>query len=384
MTLTNAPRFPLNSFNEWGRLREVVVGNPFPDVDYLADFSFYHFHFDNLRSHIDMVRGSAVTDKSASLLKFRPDYLEELKEDIEGFVSALQDFGVNVLRPKQIDPDKMTLDLPYWRTSVWPALNVRDRVLITGNTFVETTPCIRARYLETDLLKEIFYGFFQQGATWLSMPRPILTDTSFDVSYIEGSPYKSASRELVSHRENCHYDVGFEMLMDAANCLRIGKDIIVNVADQNQELAFQWLVRTLGHTFTFHRLESLTDNHIDSYVIIIRPGLLLVRNAAVLDKLPSFMRKWEYIVAPEPNADAFPTYDVESLAITSRYIDTNVLSVDSNTVIANSLNPNLIRALEQRGVEVIPVRHRHRRLFGGGFHCFTLDTNRDSELVSYA
>ena len=35
-----------------------------------------------------------------------------------------------------------------------------------------------------------------------------------------------------------------------------------------------------------------------------------------------------------------------------------------------------VQVLERRGFTVVPVRHRHRRLFGGGFHCFTLDTVR--------
>ena len=47
------------------------------------------------------------------------------------------------------------------------------------------------------------------------------------------------------------------------------------------------------------------------------------------------------------------------------------------------MNTQIIDLLENKGVEVIPVRHRHRRLFGGGFHCFTLDTNRESERISY-
>ncbi|MEU0222486.1 inosamine-phosphate amidinotransferase 1, partial [Streptomyces sp. NPDC006265] len=64
------------------------------------------------------------------------------------------------------------------------------------------------------------------------------------------------------------------------------------------------------------------------------------------------------------------------IPIGSRYMDINLLSVDENTVVVNSLYPELIEVLEARGFTVVPVRHRHRRLFGGGFHCFTLDTVR--------
>lgn len=377
-------KFPLHSYNEWGKLREVIVGRPFPDEKLFVDYSFCHFNFDNINEHLDIVKKEEITDRDhMSTIKYKAQYLEELKEDIDGLVMALNENGVSVLRPAQILTDELEVKLPYWEAGIWPALNVRDRMLVLGDNLVETTPCIRARYLETDLLKPIIYKFFEEGAKWLSMPRPILTDSSFDLSYIDSSIYKSASRELISMRTESYYDIGIEILMDAANCLRLGKDVLVNVADKNQYLAYQWLVSILGDKFHFHMLDAVTDNHIDSYIIIIRPGLVLVRNRKVIDKLPDFMKKWDYIIAPESSEDVFPQYEADDLIITSRYIDTNILSINENTVIANSLNPEMIHLLESHKINVIPVRHRHRRLFGGGFHCFTVDTNRESEYISY-
>lgn len=377
-------KFPLQSYNEWGRLREIIVGCPFPDEKLFIDYSFCHFNFDNVNEHLDIVKNDNISDKGyMTKIKYKAQYLNELREDIDGLINALKENGVNVLRPAQIDTSNLEISLPYWKSNMWPALNVRDRILVLGDNLIETPPCIRARYLETDLLKPIIYKFFEDGAKWLSMPRPLITDSSFDLTYIDSSIYKSASRELISMRKENYYDIGIEILMDAANCLRLGKDVLVNVADKNQYLAFQWLVRTLGNQFNFHMLDSVTDNHIDSYIIIIRPGLVLVRNRRVIDKLPRFMASWDYIIAPESSEDVFPQYEADDLIITSKYIDTNILSIDENTVIANSLNTEIIRLLEKHNINVIPVQHRHRRLFGGGFHCFTLDTNRDSEYISY-
>lgn len=380
----NHVEYSLNSFNEWGKLKEVVVGRPFPTEEILVDYSFCHFNFDNINEHLDIISKDKVYDNEYSgVIKFRRKYLTELNEDIEGLVKVLEENGVNVLRPLQIDLTKTNFSLPYWNSSVWPALNVRDRFLVLGNNIIETTPCIRARYFETDLLKQHLYDYYEKGANWICMPRPIMTDSSFDKTYIDNNPNKTASRELVAKVQPNYYDVGVEILMDAANCLRLGKDIIVNVADKNQYLAYQWLQRSLGHVFNFHMLDAVTDNHIDSYIIVIRPGLLLVRNRSVLYKLPDFMKKWDYIIAPEAKESVFPQYESDSLIITSKYIDTNILSIDENKVIANSLNTELIDLLSKHNIEVIPVRHRHRRLFGGGFHCFTLDTYRESEYISY-
>lgn len=378
------PQYPLCSYNEWGRLREVVVGNPFPTEEVLIDYSFCHFNFDNINEHLDIISKASLTNYSnPHYIRFRPQYLSELKEDIDGLVEALIANGISVLRPNSLDLKNLSFTTPYWNSSLWPALNVRDRFLVLGITIVETPPCIRARFFETDLLKPILYKLFESGANWQVMPRPIMTDNSFDKTYIDGSINKTASRELISNRRHHYYDIGPEILMDAANCLRLGKDILVNVADKNQYLAYQWLKRSFGGQFRFHMLDSITDNHIDSYIIVIRPGLLLVRNKGVLDKLPSSMKRWDCIIAPEAKDSVFPQYESDSLIVTSKYIDTNILSIDENKVVANSLNVELIQLLENNGVEVIPVRHRHRRLFGGGFHCFTLDLNRDSECISY-
>jgi glycine amidinotransferase len=60
-----------------------------------------------------------------------------------------------------------------------------------------------------------------------------------------------------------------------------------------------------------------------------------------------------------------------------------VLSIDESTVMVNDACKTLIHTLEERGFTVVPVRHRHRRLFGGGFHCFTLDTVRTGGAEDY-
>jgi glycine amidinotransferase len=89
------------------------------------------------------------------------------------------------------------------------------------------------------------------------------------------------------------------------------------------------------------------------------------------------------IVAPEPEETDFPPYDDNDLILTSPYIDLNVLSIGPDTVLVNEACPQLMRTLEQHGFTVVPVRHRHRRLFGGGLHCFTLDTVRDGGAEDY-
>jgi len=101
------------------------------------------------------------------------------------------------------------------------------------------------------------------------------------------------------------------------------------------------------------------------------------------EMLPEPLQKWDIISPPEPTENIFPTYEEDDLILTSKCIDLNVLSIDEERVIVNALFPDLIKTLEKHGFTPIPVRHRHRRLFGGGFHCFTLDTVRQGSSEDY-
>jgi glycine amidinotransferase len=99
--------------------------------------------------------------------------------------------------------------------------------------------------------------------------------------------------------------------------------------------------------------------------------------------LPEALQLWDIVCPPDVPEDRFPDYREFGFNLASRYIDINVLSIDEDTVVVNSLCPELMRTLEERGLVVVPVRHRHRRLFSGGFHCFTLDTVRAGGIENY-
>jgi glycine amidinotransferase len=234
-----------------------------------------------------------------------------------------------------------------------------------------------------DLLKPIFYHYFKEGSQWTSMPKPMMTDKSFDLSYVRDSGRDMVAQEQIYNQTVSEFDVGHEMMIDAAQCIRFGQDIIVNVATKNHELGLEWLKRHVGDKFRFHRVYRMTDNHIDSIILPLRPGTLMLRDPIFYDMLPEPLKKWDIIYPPEPTENLFPQYEEDDLILTSKYIDLNLLSVDEETVIVNSLFPELIKTLEKHGFNAIPVRHRHRRLFGGGFHCFTLDTVREGGNENY-
>ncbi|MEU7316479.1 inosamine-phosphate amidinotransferase 1 [Streptomyces sp. NPDC007083] len=370
------PALAVSSFDEWTQLREVVVGRAEHYTAHHVDASWRLFFFDNVAPAL--TGGAAVQD----LLPIPDRLVDELNEDIAGLVDALAGCGVRVHRPAAPGKD-VDISSPHWEARATPPLNVRDQTIVLGDTIVETAPHVRARVFENDLLKPIFYRYYGAGSNWVSMPRPALARGSLDDAFFRRQGI-DVSRATDSETALDIDGLGLEMVFDGAQCMRLGRDVLVNVANDNHELALRWLRDNLPH-LRFHRLDGIADNHIDSVIVPLRPELMLLRSPEYLKYLPQALHSWEVIYAPQTDDRNFPDYSDLGFVIPigSRYMDINVLSVDENTVIVNSLYPELITVLERRGFTVVPVRHRHRRLFGGGFHCFTLDTVRSGGCEDY-
>jgi glycine amidinotransferase len=245
--------------------------------------------------------------------------------------------------------------------------NPRDQVLIVGDLIIETPCCVRNRYFENDLLKPIFYNYFKNGARWICAPRPIMVDESFDRSYVKG--YRTEQRQA------------YEIMFDAAQCLRFGKDILFNISTWNHEYGYNWLKQVLGDKFRIHKV-SLVDNHLDGGIMPLRPGKMLAshRVDGKLHLLPEPLKKWDILYLEDTDKSK---YNQEDLLLASSRIAVNVLSLDEEHVIINEYATQTIRILEKHGFTPIPIRFRHSRIFGGGIHCVSLDVRRNETLEDY-
>lgn len=378
----------LHSHDDFTPLREIIVGSAENYLSHDRDVTFELFHHESLngfRSDWAYPRlTTANGDRATQRWRIKQRYTEELDEDVEDLATTLATLGVTVHRPLPLPPNAAPIAGLGWQAVPTPALNIRDNTLILGEEIIETPPAIRSRYLETRLLAPVFRRYYEHGATWTTMPRPILTDLSFDLSYARDTETTlGGPTEPVADPQPGPYDVGFEMMLDGAQILRLGRDLVANVAHENHALALDWLQRHLGDRYRIHRVYRMADNHIDSMLLALRPGVFLARYDGIRDMLPKPLQAWKFIVPPEPDPGAFPAYDDEDLVLTSPYIDLNVLSVSPDTVLVNEDCTGLLKTLDAEGFTIVPVRHRHRRLFGGGFHCFTLDTHRTGGCEDY-
>ena len=114
--------------------------------------------------------------------------------------------------------------------------------------------------------------------------------------------------------------------------------------------------------------------HIDSTIVPLREGVVMLNASRVsFDNVPRAFEGWQKIWIRDVVAQGFHEYPYAS-----KWIAMNMLVVDPETVIVDRHQTELIKTLESYRFRVIPHELRHSRTLGGGFHCVTLDLNRQA------
>jgi N-dimethylarginine dimethylaminohydrolase len=342
------------SCNEWDPLEEVIVGNPmrarFPTADpstRLAEFS---------DRRLEQIPQGPFPER----------IIEETEEDLQAFIAVLIGLGITVRRPETW-PHEARFSTIHWESRGYYNYCPRDLMLVVGDQVIETPNVIRSRALETFSYRALLLDYLKSGARWYSAPRPMLLDSLFEVDLARPTPRND------------------EPAFDAANVLRLGRDLIYLVSSTGNELGGQWLQTILGEDFRVHFLKDVYyGSHIDSTFVALRPGLVLCNPARVgADTLPGILEQWDVIYSPPMENTERYDADYLSKSIGSEWIDMNLFSIRPDLVVVDRDQTALIRLLEKNRLDVIPLKLRHSRMLGGGFHCVTLDVRRRGTMQRY-
>ena len=342
------------SCNEWDQLEEVIVGNPlrarFPTADrstQLAEFSD--------RTLEEIPQGP-----------FPQRIIEETEEDLNAFVEVLEKLGITVKRPDTW-PHEDEFSTIHWKSEGYYNYCPRDIMLVIGDHIIETPNVIRSRSQESFSYRTMMVDYLKSGAKWYSAPKPMLLDSLFDVDPDKPTPRND------------------EPAFDAANVLRLGRDLIYLVSGTGNELGGQWLQTILGDEFRVHFLKDVYyGSHIDSTFVALRPSLILCNPGRINDDtLPEILKQWEVIYSPPMEGTSKHDADYLARSIGSKWIDMNLFSINPNLVVVDQDQTALIRLLEKQGLDVIRLKLRHSKMLGGGYHCITLDIRRSGTLQRY-
>ena len=363
----------VNTINEWGKLKEIIVGRV-PN-----------------KYTIPIVKKRPFTNDDISLINkcseevFPKKMLLESQREIENLCKIIKNFGAKVLRPNQEHVGKI-YTTPYHHSIGEIVYNARDLVLIVGNKIIECPSQEKYRLFETYGYYDIFQNYFKKGAEWISAPKPRINKKNLIIK-------KKGNKKTQTLLNN-------EISFEAANVLKLGKDLLYLVSRSGNKLGAQWLQQVVGREYKVHLIEGIYGgSHIDSTIMALNPGLVLINGSRVnKQNCPAILKNWEKIyftdIVETPkkiidfhNKVRKKNYlilkkkglisDINHMA--SSWIGMNFLSLDKNTIVIDEIQVKLIKLLEKMKFNVIPIKFSNSYFLKGGLHCCTLDTIRKSE-----
>jgi glycine amidinotransferase len=365
---------PVRSFNEWDPLEEVVVGTVlgamYPEHSPILAANgeppwLWHF------------QGELMED----------EYVDGANEQLDALVDVLEGEGVVVRRPDPI-PLNLPFETPFWRSrGGWNTANPRDMFLVVGDEIVECASPMRCRYFEALAYRRLFTDYFRAGAKLTAAPRPALRDSLYDHGI---PPAPADERDPISGKTLVPHEVHRwpinedEPVFEAADFVRCGRDLFAQQSVVTNRLGIEWVRRHLGEGFRVHEIQTRcrAPLHIDTTFVPLAPGKALYNPEWVEpERLPKALASWELRPAPVPTyAEGSPlAYPYFS----SQWISMNVLSLDEERVLVDAQQTELVALLEGWGFVPIPLAFDYVGLFGGSFHCATLDIRRRGELDEY-
>jgi glycine amidinotransferase len=365
----------VNAWNEWDELEEIVVG--------IADDA----HFEPTEP------GSrpALRDKQiAEIFPFpkgpkKREVTGKAARELDGLAALLQSHGVTVRRPEKHDfggPVKTpTFEVENQYCSVCP----RDVMITFGNEILEATMSRRARFFEYLPYRKLVYEYWRNDPQmiWNAAPKPTMRDAMYREEFWQWP--LEARYERMHEFEFCVTQD--EVIFDAADCSRFGRDVFVQESMTTNRAGIRWLKRHLEpRGFRVHDVHfplDLFPSHIDCTFVPLAPGVVLTNPDRPIQKGEEkiFMDNgWKFIEAPEPSCsnDEMPIF-----CQSSKWLAMNVLSISPRKIICEEREHQLQELLDKHGFEVYPIPFRNVFEFGGSLHCATWDIRRKGTCEDY-
>lgn len=364
------PRTVVNSWNEWDPLKHIIVGR--------ADGSCIPAPEPALDAKVP-----EDSDMRGQHGPRPPHTVEAANAQLDAFVSILERRGIRVDRPEPLDFSQ-PIATPDWSTaSMFGCMPPRDVVLTVGKEMLEATMSYRCRWFEYLAYRPLLQRYHDDDPQMRheAAPKPRLTDAAYHADYLADTIGEAKRLEWTA--DKFFVTTENEPLFDAADVLRMGRDLIVQHGFTTNLKGIDWLRRH----FPDHRVRAVNfpgdpyPIHIDATFTPIRPGLILNNPNR---RLPDEQRRyffdndWEIVDAAPPAHQTPPP-----LCYSSVWLSMNVLVLDPKTVCVEASEVYQMDQLDKLGMEVIPVPFRDAYAFGGGLHCATADVFREGSCTDY-
>jgi glycine amidinotransferase len=365
----------VNSWNEWDKLEEVVVG--------VADMACFEPIEPGVRPQ---VRGLSGSPQPSFPKGAKPkSAIDAANAELDGLVSVLEREGIVVCRPSPFDFDQPLRTSEFEVPNQYCAACPRDVMITIGREVIEATMSRRARFFEYMAYRELVYRYWNNDASmvWTVAPKPSMRDSMYRQEFWD-LPMAARHRNMHNFEFCITQD---EVVFDAADISRFGRDIFIQESMTSNRRGIEWLRRHLEpQGLRVHAVHFPLDyfpSHIDCTFVPLRPGLILTNPERPLregEEALFVKNGWEFIPAPHPG---YTNDDMPAFCQSSMWLAMNVLSLSPSKVVVEEREMALKQLLEKLDFEVIPVPFRNVYEFGGSLHCATWDIRRAGNCEDY-
>ena len=309
---------------------------------------------------------------------------DKANEQLDNFGKILESRGIRVDRPTPLDFSQ-TVQTPDWKqASMFGCMPPRDVLITIGNEILEATMSYRSRWYEYLCYRPLLEQYFKEDPNmrWEAAPKPRLAERTYKKDFWKEWNTLSEEEQLERSRNLDWALTEVEPLFDAADMMRLGKDIIFQPSMVSNMAGADWIRRHFpDHRVHVMNFKEKTQVHIDSTWIPLRPGLILHNRErdAVPEQLKMYeINDWEIVECVQPQR-----MEKARLSYCSIWLSINLLVLNPKTVCVEASETAQMEQLDKLGFEVIPVPYYDVAPFGGGLHCSTTDICREGVCEDY-
>ncbi len=365
----------VNAWNEWDELEEMVVG--------IADDANFEptepgnrpaLRDKKIAENFPFPRGpkkQAVTDKA--------------NEELNGLAALLESHGVTVRRPEKHNFGAAVKTPLFEVENQYCAVCPRDVMITFGNEILEATMSRRGRFFEYLPYRKLVYEYWQNDPSmiWNAAPKPTMQDAMYREEF-----WTWPLEERYARMHDFEFCITQdEVIFDAADCTRLGRDVFVQESMTTNRAGIRWLKKHLEpRGFRVHDIHfplDLFPSHIDCTFVPLAPGIVLTNPERPIREGEGklfFDNDWQFVDAPQPTStnDEMPMF-----CQSSKWLAMNVLSISPHKVICEAQETPLQELLHKLGFDVYPIPFRNVFEFGGSLHCATWDIRRKGTCEDY-
>ena len=363
----------VKSWNEWDPLKHVIVGR--------ADGTMVQAPENAVER--DWPEDGYPLGKHGP---YHQEMIDMANEELDNCAKILESRGIRVDRPTPID-FSLPVQTPDWKQgSMFGCTPCRDLLLTVGHEILEATMSYRSRWFEYLCFRPLFEQYFKDDPNFRfeAAPKPRLTEESYKNKDWWSEWNSLSEEEQWGRAEQGDWIITEkELLFDAADVVRYGRDLFVQKSMVTNDSGVDWLRRH----FRDHRIHKvgrreLLPWHMDTTLAPVRPGLAIMNPERIpLDdrELELFAKNdWEIVQTPKALLEKKHPFD-----FCSWWLSMNTLVLDPKTICVEASEYPTMEMFDKHGFEVVPVPFYNVSPFGGGLHCCTADVYREGDCEDY-